>query len=781
MPDIPNENTFRRALEQGVNLFLGAGFSVLADDRKGRPMPTGSDLKAELVAEFALRDVDGLDLSQIATILQSDQRAEFDQFVRRRFRVDRFDERYECLDRLNVKTIFTTNVDDLVHQIYAESSTHYASDLDIKGPVFNDRAAIDVVSLHGSVLDENRPLLFGSLDIASAFSSDPERWYFLITRLRYHPTLFWGYGFNDAGTLASLNPKPGRGRPQQDKWVVLHPSLRADTRVRYFEALGLQPFYADTSEMLDYLLQVPIEAGGLVVAEERARTRDLFPTEAVPDVGTVPVRPILDFYLGAQPSWHDIFSGQIHRTNHFNTARDAINSGQHTIAIGLPGCGKTTLMMQLAAEVPFGGHKLVADYVSEEKGRLIANRLRGERALVFIDNVADSISAFDILSRQANIQVVGFERDYYYEIVSHKVNLGSTKVVDVTELTPGDIQQIQTRIPQRIKSENPGVPTMPEGIPPSIFEIIQHSVSRPKLQERYHAVLEELRKVDWRLLDLLLMCCYVHWCRTPVTLDMILAYFDEDVADYDEICQLLDRLGSMITDYHGDYADTPQDHFSPRSTLFANAVIYQASSSALKSMVIRFHENLRPYHICRYDVFRRRAFDADLMERAFQVWQEGKLFYESVCASDASPYFLQQGALYLSRKRRHTEAFGWIDEAVTRSNYRIPSIRHSHAIILFRANIGQPETDETVNRTLRMSMDILSECYAYDRRKIYHALTFADQAIQYYDKYGNDEATEYLLTARKWLGDELRRAPWLRNAARLLRQVEAVLARRRGT
>ena len=64
-------------------------------------------------------------------------------------------------------------------------------------------------------------------------------------------------------------------------------------------------------------------------------------------------------------------------------------------------------------------------------------------------------------------------------------------------------------------------------------------------------------------------------------------------------------------------------------------------------------------------------------------------------------------------------------------------------------------------------MKILEECYRFDRRKVYHAITFADQALQYYDLYADDTAYSYLNTAVRWVREEKRQNPWNRNLGRL--------------
>jgi hypothetical protein len=88
------ENSFKKALEDGMNLFLGSGFSLLASDGKGRALPTGSGLLRELLLEFHLPAADGLNLSQVCTILESTRRHDLYEFLTKRFTVATFDPQY---------------------------------------------------------------------------------------------------------------------------------------------------------------------------------------------------------------------------------------------------------------------------------------------------------------------------------------------------------------------------------------------------------------------------------------------------------------------------------------------------------------------------------------------------------------------------------------------------------------------------------------------------------------------------------------------------------------
>ncbi|MFC1835203.1 SIR2 family protein [Thermodesulfobacteriota bacterium] len=760
---IENENSFLAAMCDGLNLFLGAGFSLFAKDNQGCQLPTGSQLREELVEHFKLPDT--LDLVQAATVLNSIARREFRTYLLTRFSVKDFDAAYYALEKLRVSAIFTTNIDDLLYKIYSKSKRWYLNDIDLHGASFQDRQAIDLVTLHGSVLDDSRDFIFEATELASAFARDPDRWYFLNHSLRSQPTLFWGYSLADAGTLQSLSPSTVSRRDFADTWITVRPGTDEGT-LSYFKALGFQIIETDTLELLSYF-DSHQQATDVRVRIDTP-TGDLFPEWAIPDLENVPVRSILDFYRGAPPTWYDIFSGKLHVTRHHARIRDALNAKKDTLFVGVPGSGKSTLLMQVMRDFAFPGHKLICEAPTEERAALILNRLNGAKALIGIDNFADSVDGVSPLLTATNVQVLACDRDYYFEIVSHKIRgLKNVQVLDVTDLDAKDLQELLQRIPAEVRDPRPQFSMTQDAITPSIFEVMESHILLPALSQRYKAVLKQLAREDERLLQFLLLCSYVHSCRTPISMDMLLAYFGSSISHYSEIFEIRNNLGKLVTDYLGDLDDGVQDYYTPRSTLVAEAVIHQAEATHLRSVIARFHENVSPYRIHRFDVFRRRAYDAGLMKRVFDDWEEGATFYRKAYDRDRSPYVLQQGALFLTRKRRFQEAFGMIDEALVVTHQRIPSIRNSHAVILFRANICQPETDGTVKRTLEESMEILSECYRYDQRKAYHAAVFADQALRYDERFGREQSKHYLQTASEWLTEEHRRSPWHREVKRL--------------
>lgn len=770
--EITNENTLKAAFANGVNLFLGAGFSVLAKDSDGRTLPVGPQLTTELGLHFNIKGAEHLSLAQLCTIIQSERRQELDAYLRKRYQVRDFDPRYYTIADINIKRIFTTNIDNLLVSIYSSSKSHYLNNITLRGASYNDKKAIDFAPLHGSVSDETSPLTFGSLDIATAFSSDLDKWHFFIRSIQEIPTLFWGYSLGDAGVLQALSPTSTNSRQHEDKWIVLRE--RDEAGERFFTALGFQIIIAETGQILDYIKRLDLVSGAKPASVPRS-TSETFPEEAIPDVDSVPVRPFQEFFFGSAPTWHDIFSQRLQRTSHYAKVVDSINSEKDTVVVGMPASGKTTLMMQVAAHVKFNGHKLVCSSLSPEKADLLLRRLGPDPAIVFVDNYTDNIEAFVAIVEAPNIVAVGFDRDFNFEVTSHFLPIKSVNSINITELSESDIQSIFENVPLDIRTAHLNRPKVAQGLLPSLYEMIESNITKPALRQRFAVMLQQIERSNPTHLDLLGMCCYVHSCRSPVSVDMVAAFLRDEISDYQEAYTWLDQLGSLISEDVGPLVDLSQDYFTPRSNLVSEAIFQQISPKALKRMLSKFHKNVSTIRICRYDIFRRNAFDADIAIRAFPIWEEGLDFYNLAYKRDSSYFTKQQGALYLSKKRRFPEAFRLIDEAISQSQGRIFSIRNTHAMLLFQANILQNPDDVTVRATLCRSMEILKECYTRDRRKLYHAIVFGKQAVEFHNIYADDVSRNYSILAQRWLAEEERRSPWNYDVRNIHRKLQTLL------
>ena len=79
-----------------------------------------------------------MELPILITIIEDTRRLELRDYLEQRYAVGRFDRRYYCLEKINVRAIFTTNIDDLLYRIYEQSDRYYLMDLDMQGAVFTE-------------------------------------------------------------------------------------------------------------------------------------------------------------------------------------------------------------------------------------------------------------------------------------------------------------------------------------------------------------------------------------------------------------------------------------------------------------------------------------------------------------------------------------------------------------------------------------------------------------------------------------------------------------------
>lgn len=760
-PKIDLEGSLLKALKEGVNLFIGAGFPLLAKNVEGLNLPTGNELLAEIRINFE-DTPDNLDLSKSAMYLEKTNKEKFIKFLQKRFNVTEFDKVYLNILKLNLKSVFTTNIDNLLLKIFENSYSLYLNDITIKGANFNESKVVKYVPLHGAIYNNERKLIFSTADISSAFSNDRDIWQYLRLSIEEYPTIFWGYNLNDSGVIQTLFSNPSRESFQKTKWIVLRESN--DSEIKYFKALGFNIIITDTASFLSYIKEnekylIPTLDTSKHLSYDILKD---FKDMSIPKIGTGPIRPLSDFFLGAAPLWNDIFTNKIYKTSHYEKIIELINKNLKNIfVLGTPLSGKTTLMMQIAAFYDFKGYKLVTNYISTNRAEIISKIFANQKLLFFIDGYQTNLEAIEILSKNKNIRILCFEREHNFETVSHKIDESLYEFYDITELSQRDIQSIYDSIPSNIKQKQ----LRSNSNENSIFEFVCLNIQKQNIKERFKEVFNELNNKSENLVDLFVMCCYCHYCQIPVSIDMAFAFLGDKLIDYREILNTIEQLGKLISDYDNNdpLIDKNQDYFQARSNIVADTVINQVPSNIFKRVLIRFHTNVPIFRIVNYHIFKKTAYDKDFFIKAFSKWEEGRDFYQYLYDKENDYFTLQQAALYLVNKRKFQEAFNWIDLAIQKSGGRIFSIKNTHAIILFEANIYKSDTDIVVKQNLDKSMAMLSECYGIDKRKYYHARIFAVQAISYNNKYNDSISKEYLETAKLRLTAELKDAPYFKH------------------
>ena len=88
---IDYQDTLIQSMKSGINLFVGAGFSLYAKDSLGRPLPTGGQLLQELHNTIGKGQND---LARYCSVMERKNRSELYEYLTNRFQVKSFDDCY---------------------------------------------------------------------------------------------------------------------------------------------------------------------------------------------------------------------------------------------------------------------------------------------------------------------------------------------------------------------------------------------------------------------------------------------------------------------------------------------------------------------------------------------------------------------------------------------------------------------------------------------------------------------------------------------------------------
>lgn len=764
-----HQHTLIEAMHTGINLFAGAGFSVHAKDCDGNKLPIGSDLIKELHTHVG----PGLkDLPRYCSLMERQNKSALINYLTKRFHVSSYDDCYLNLNLINLKGVYTTNIDDLIPQIIEKSPYRYINEQHVNGDCI-DAKGINYLPLHGYVKYPEKGYVFSVEKIANIYNQAPRIWAHLSAALEKYPTLFIGYGLNDTGVIEAITSEQTFQNAQKTKWIVLYDPT--DDDITYFEGIGFSIIIAETKQFLD---EIPkLDKWNSTINNPSQEIEKIFTANIVPKDSRGQIqRPIEEFYRGLPPKWTDILRNVIYKTSHYKTIEDSIfNKQKGTIIIGSPISGKTTIAMQVAYFIQYDGIKLLFSDLNQGRAEYIAKIIGDQKALIIIENFTDDIKAFQKIKELPNVSLVGIDRSHNFGYVSHLIDKNEFDIINVTPLTDFDIQGIIETIPDGLRKEESEIRKnrYSHDIDESFFEFVIRHIKGESIKKRYKEFICRLEVEDPNLAQFLVLCAYMHASRVPLSMEVAYSYFDE--FSYHEVIEMRKQLSDFLKeDDAEELAQNSIDGYRPRSSIISDSILSNVSTSLLAQVLNTLLDKVSYIKICNFKTFRKWGFDKVLVSKAFPNWEDGKMFYEKAFLyNNRNPYVLQQGALYLSLKKRYNEAFDWIDKAKILTNDRQFSIRNSHAIIMFDANYDI-NTEDSVEQ-LDRSMEILQKCFTDDMRKTFHAKTYADQAIRYYKKYNNPKSIEYLRQAQIWIKQEIDANAWAYDLKKYATEVNTAL------
>lgn len=745
------ENLFCAAIQEGISLFCGAGFSVEAKDRKGRNLPVGIGLLDELKLQFP-RIKPYSSLPKACTTLKKSDKNSFYNFLEERFTIGDFDVAYDIIPQIKIKNIYTTNIDDLFFKIYSKSDCpYYLNDSSCSGNEIDDSSAVGYFPLHGCVKSRGE-YVFGVTDIAAAYSqpSKASAWKQLAQDVSDRPILFWGWNFEDSSPIEAMYGEQGNADTNIQKWVLLYKPM--EETVDFLIALGFNIIIGDTKEMLEYLIKKGEIPNSLTLNNVNLATKTYDMDEYLPPKNDDNLKsyPLKSMFLDYAPQWSYIFSGSIPKTRYYRLVADKIISGENILVYGIRGAGKTTLMMQLLGGLNIQKMKHFMTAPSLGQVSVYIKKLKGRKSLLFLDDCFRDTKAILELRRQTNIQIVAFDRDFNYESQFVKLkDSGFSQPIDITELTLEDAQTIFNVIPEDLKKVRANIHNL--GKDPTIPNLLATTLKTINFK-----FVKKFRGDDPIAAEVFILICYVHSCGVPCSFDMIYSYLGDQEYEWPDMLDIIKRVGGLIREnvsgleyYNID--PEAQDYYECRSRFFAEKILESLTlgNELMADVLMKFAENVPPYKICRYDKFKKSGYDADLAAKAFQNIEQGETYYNICRIKDQSEYIYQQAALYFSKKKVYKKAFDWIDKARNLTHYNHFSIDSTYAKIFFDVNVkAAPEL--AIN-----ALHILNECCMKDERKAIHFLSFAKCMVEYVHNHGTGGLEELLPNALKYVQEGL--------------------------
>ena len=735
----------------GMNLYLGAGFSAYAYNSDKESLPLGNIINERLIEMFSLDKSRNFNLSKSCQKIKKDNKDALNRVLKEIYMVKSYDDRYAYLVDLPINNIITLNIDNLIEKIYEEKTdTISLIDSKVYGSLEKSNS-VNLYKIHGSVTyPMTEDMSFTEKELTDLFLREKMLFETVSFKLSTAPTIFWGIGIMDNNTLDLICNSEAYSKSKNPKWIVIYPTKENLQYVDDFQEQGFNVIKADTMELIEYLHDMDLTKKA--INKTKRNYADIFPKNFISDkLRKISVRrPVIDFFAGSEPQISDVLSNNVTRISYFNNVANMILSKNTVLITGIPGCGKSTLLLQLAFSEEISGIKFWFNSITCQEAENLRKLLMHEQQVVtvFIDNLYNNMEAFKVLREMTNVNLVLAERALNFDYIKRSINIESQDIIDISNLCSEDVQRICKGMN---KSGEDAVSLLSSNNNVSLLEIVFYASTNTLISERIRGYINDLRAFEdpnlkINLLELFALINYTSYCGVPCSMDMLLFYFHEDIDDYKDLLYALNKMTKIIVQYEEVIEEIEdQDYLIMRSKLFAERSLKLIDKITMGKVLKEFWNRINPHIIYRYDVMKRRAYDADIITNVYNV-KDGQDFYEKMFLINKSPFVKHQYAIFLLRKKQFDLAWKQIDQAYTEREKKVFTIANTHAVIMFEMNIGAEANSDKelylLKETMQKSFSTLEYCITQDVRINYHALIYARNTIRYYERFGDDQYSE---------------------------------------
>jgi ABC-type dipeptide/oligopeptide/nickel transport system ATPase subunit len=417
-------------------LFLGAGFSSLANNRNGDSMPSGRQLAAaisRLLGYDATHDESPLtDLFEVL-ITSGLPRSKINQFLEQQLLCSDVPAVYDAITLPFWNRIYTTNADDLLPIVYRRAASIRLKCLSYPDDYTTERDQalneLQAIYLNGRLPCDPAKLTFSFLQYAGAAGQHLPFYDQFVSDYATHPTVIVGTQLNEPllwRYIQSRQSKDSHLSERRPRSFLIDPAIQGP-RADALRQFNVVPIQRSVDDFLQWIRQVERQLPSrlevlkstlpgvvelLAGSSERSR-KDVeqfaIYFEQVPALITFP-KERSAFLLGATPRWTDIgrdldaprdIGQQLAST--IRTKMDA--TVQHPIVYlitGSAGCGKSTVLRRLALTLAREGHPSFLSNSEElPQHRAVIETLESlaKTAVLLFDNAEVSLGAIASLAR----------------------------------------------------------------------------------------------------------------------------------------------------------------------------------------------------------------------------------------------------------------------------------------------------------------------------------------------------------------------------------------------
>ena len=318
-----NEKTERLKnilLNEAPILFLGAGFSLGAKTKSGEGIPTGAQLKKIIIEKFLkikeanveYKELIGYSLAQVCQYCTNKQDASYlNDFLTDFFSQVTPAEAHLRLSNYFWKRIYTTNIDDLVENIFKQKQKEIIVQQYVRKFTFKKENATEYFKLHGSVTNPSEGFTFSTDEyVDSIIQSRDYRFSSLSTDMHSENFIFLGSGMEEINLDYYFKLYENSGYPSsRGKIFVINPnpSLLLKGKIERVQGTLIE---WNSNQFFDFI-------DSIVATKVSITKYDL--NRNVRDLGFINVKTLRDsfidiknydseLYLGYEPKWEDIFS-----------------------------------------------------------------------------------------------------------------------------------------------------------------------------------------------------------------------------------------------------------------------------------------------------------------------------------------------------------------------------------------------------------------------------------------------------------------------------------------